>query len=92
MRHRLNPERYLRKECFNQNYGVVRKFAINIENSTIISISEDGTMLCHKIDIQAFYKGARGDYIEPVQVTIPPIILGVSEATFADKIDYGTTA
>jgi hypothetical protein len=37
--------------CFDQDYGVVRKIAINIENTALISASEDGTFLAHKFDL-----------------------------------------
>ena len=39
MRHKYEPPNYLRKHCFDQNYGIVRKLAINIENTAVISTS-----------------------------------------------------
>ena len=59
MRHKYEPPNYLRKYCFDQNYGVVRKIAVNIENTVVISTSEDGTLLVHKIDYQTFMKGVK---------------------------------
>ena len=60
---------------------------MNIQNTALISASEDGTLLCHKFDFQSFKKGVRGDSVEDVQISIPNVILGISEATFGDAID-----
>jgi hypothetical protein len=60
MRHKYEPPNYLRKQCFDQNYGIVKKLAINIENTAVISASEDGTLLVHKIDHGTFMKGVKG--------------------------------
>jgi len=46
-------------------------------------------MLVHKIDYNSFLKGVRGESIEPVQISIPTVILGISVNNFSDKIDYG---
>ena len=54
-----------------------------------MSASEDGTLLVHKIDFPTFMKGVKGQYIEQVQICIPSVILGISAANFADKIDFG---
>jgi hypothetical protein len=43
----------------------------------------------HKFDMSSFVKGARGDEVDPVQVSLPSVILGISGATFSDKIDFG---
>jgi hypothetical protein len=61
LRHKYNPSIYLRKQSFDQNFGVVRKIAMNIENTALLSVSEDGTFLMHKFDMSSFVKGARGD-------------------------------
>lgn len=87
IRNKHNPTYFLRKVCFDQDYGVVRKLAMNIENTALISASEDGTLLCHKFDFESFKKGVRGDGVEDVQISIPNVILGISEATFGDPID-----
>lgn len=89
MRHKYEPPNYLRKQCFDQNYGIVKKIGINIENTAVISASEDGTLLVHKIDHSTFMKGVKGEYIEQVQISIPSVILGISAANFSDKIDFG---
>ena len=47
-------------------------------------------MLVHKFDYETFKKGVRGDLIDEVQVTIPNVILGISEATFSDKFELGS--
>ena len=60
LRHKYEPSNLLRKYCFDQNYGIVKKMALNIENTAIISASEDGTMLVHKFDYSTFIKGAKG--------------------------------
>jgi hypothetical protein len=39
LRHKYEPSNYLRKLCFDQNNGLVRKIAINIENTAIMSTS-----------------------------------------------------
>jgi hypothetical protein len=39
LRHKYEPTNYLRKLCFDQNYGLVKKLAINIENTAIMSTS-----------------------------------------------------
>ena len=44
-------------------------------------------MLCHKLDFESFKKGVRGDSVENIQISIPNVILGISEATFGDPID-----
>ena len=31
----------------------------------------------------------RGDYIDDIQISIPNVILGISEATYSDKVDLG---
>lgn len=59
LRHRYEPTNYLRKYSFDHNYGIVRKLALNIENTALISASEDGTMLVHKFDHATFIKGAK---------------------------------
>ena len=64
IRHKLNPGMYLSRKCFDQDYGIVRKVGLNIENSAIISISNDGTMSTHKLDLPTYIKGVRGDTIE----------------------------
>lgn len=46
-------------------------------------------MITHKFDLPSFIKGVRGDSIEPDSVAIPSVVLGISDATFADKIDIG---
>lgn len=81
----------MRKYCFDQNYGVVKKLAINIENTAIMSISEDGTLLVHKIDYSTFTKGVKGEYIDPIQISHPSVILGISGANFSDKLDFGVS-
>ncbi len=63
MRHKYEPPNYLRKACFDQNYGIVKKLALNIENTAIMSASEDGTILVHKIDHGTFMKGVKGEFI-----------------------------
>lgn len=50
IRNKLNPTYYLKKICFDQDYGVVRKITMNLENTALLSASEDGTLLCHKFD------------------------------------------
>jgi hypothetical protein len=60
MRHKYEPPNYLRKLCFEQNYGTVRKLALNVENTAVMSASEDGTLLVHKIDFPTFMKGVKG--------------------------------
>jgi len=92
MRHKYEPVNYLRKFCFDQNYGVVKKLALNIENTAVMSTSEDGTLLVHKIDFSTFTRGVKGEYIEPGQISIPSVILGISSANFSDKIDFGVEA
>jgi len=59
LRHRYEPPNFLRKHCFDQNYGIVKKVATNIENTAVISASEDGTLLVHKIDYSTFMKGVK---------------------------------
>lgn len=39
MRHKYNPSLYVKKQSFDQNYGLVRKVAINTENTAVIAIS-----------------------------------------------------
>jgi hypothetical protein len=89
MRHKYEPSNYLRKYCFDQNYGIVRKLALNIENTAVISASEDGTLLVHKIDFNTFTRGVKGEYFDASQISIPSVILGISSANFSDKIDFG---
>ena len=89
MRHKYEPANFLRKFCFDQNYGVVKKLAINIENTAFISASEDGTLLVHKIDFSMFTRGVKGEYIDSGNISIPSVILGISSANFSDKIDLG---
>ena len=79
----------MKKKCFDQDYGIVRKLAMNLENSALLSASDDGTLLCHKFDYESFKKGVRGDMIDDVQISIPNVILGISEATYGDKVDLG---
>ena len=50
VRSKLSSLSYLKKKCFDQDYGIVRKITINTENSALLSASEDGTLLCHKFD------------------------------------------
>lgn len=64
----------------------MKKVALNLENSALLSTSEDGTMACFKFDYETFKKGVRGDLIDDGQVTIPNVILGISESTFGDKV------
>lgn len=90
IRHKYNPNIYMKKQSFDQNYGIVRKVAINLENTAILALSEDATMISYKIDFGSFLKGAKGDDVQPVQISMPPMILGISEATFADKIQFTT--
>lgn len=92
MRHKYEPPNYLRKQCFDHNYGIVKKIAMNVENTAVMSASEDGTILVHKIDFPTFMKGVKGEYIEEVQISIPSVILGISAANFAEKIDFGKDA
>lgn len=89
IRNKLNPNNYLKKKCFDQDYGIVKKIAMNLENSALLSASEDGTMLCYKFDYETFKKGVRGDLIDEVQISIPNVILGITETTFSDKIELG---
>jgi hypothetical protein len=63
VRNKLNPTYYLRKICFDQDYGVVRKVGLNIDNTALLSASEDGTFLCHKFDFESFKRGVRGEFI-----------------------------
>lgn len=46
-------------------------------------------MICHKFDYESYKKGTKGDSVENVQISLPSVILGISEATFGDKIDLG---
>ena len=46
-------------------------------------------MISYKFDYETFKKGVRGDLIDEVQITIPNVILGISEATFGDKVELG---
>lgn len=39
IRNKLNPTFYLKKSCFDQDYGVVRKLSLNIENSVLLTCS-----------------------------------------------------
>ena len=78
----------MKKQSFDQNYGITRKVGINLENTAVIAVSEDGTMISYKIDHSSFLKGSKGDTVEKVQVNMPPMILGISEATFADPIQF----
>jgi hypothetical protein len=39
LRHKYNPSIYLRKQSFDQNLGIVRKIAMNIENTSLLSVS-----------------------------------------------------
>lgn len=89
LRHKYDPRIYLRKYSFDQNTGVVKKVALNLENTAIISISEDGTMLTHKFDVAAFHKSVKGGIVDAVQISIPSVILGISPSTFSDKVDFG---
>jgi len=89
MRHKYEPPNYLRKNCFDQNYGIVRKLAVNIENTAVISASEDGTLLVHKIDYPTFMKGVKCEYIDKESINIPSVLLGISSSNFSDKIDFG---
>ena len=59
---------------------------MNLENSALLSASEDGTMITFKFDYESFKKGVKGDEIRQEQVCIPNVILGISEATFGDKV------
>jgi hypothetical protein len=45
-------------------------------------------MISYKIDHSSFLKGSKGDTVEKVQVNMAPMILGISEATFADAIQF----
>jgi hypothetical protein len=45
-------------------------------------------MISYKIDYSSFLKGSKGDSVEKVQISMPPMILGISEATFADQIQF----
>jgi hypothetical protein len=45
-------------------------------------------MISYKIDHSSFIKGSKGGSVDLVQVNFPPVILGISEATFSDKIDF----
>ena len=67
----------------------MKKIGINVENSALLSASEDGTMLAYKFDYETFKKGVKGDLIDEVQVSLPNVILGISESTFSDKFDLG---
>ena len=49
-------------------------------------------MLVHKLDHATFIKGVRGEYIDPVQISIPNVVLGITGANFSDKLDYGAEA
>lgn len=89
LRHKYEPSNYLRKQCFDQNTGIVKKIAMNIENTAVLSTSEDGTLLVHKFDHATFLKGAKGEYIDSIQISIPTVLLGISSANFSDKIDFG---
>ena len=57
-----------------------------------MSVSQDGTLLVHKFDYATFLKGAKGEYIDSVQISIPTVLLGISSANFSDKIDFGKDA
>lgn len=39
IRNKLNPTYYLKKISFDQDYGVVKKLAMNIENSVLLTAS-----------------------------------------------------
>jgi len=39
IRHKYEPNMYMRKQSFDQNYGIVRKVNMNIENTGIVVIS-----------------------------------------------------
>lgn len=88
LRHKYNPNLYVKKQSFDQNYGVTRKVGVNLENTAVIAVAEDGTMISYKIDHSSFLKGSKGDTVEKFQVNLPPMILGISEATFADRIQF----
>lgn len=88
MRHKYNPNLYVKKQSFDQNYGITKKLGINLENTAVVVVGEDGTMISYKIDFSSFLKGSKGDTIEKVQISMPPMILGISEATFSDEIQF----
>lgn len=90
MRHKYSPNLYVKKQSFDQNYGVVRKVGINTENTGVLVVGEDGTMISYKIDFTSFIKASKGDSVESSQVSMPPVILGISEATFADEVQFTT--
>ncbi len=38
LRHKYNPNLYMRKQSFDHNYGITRKIGINLENTALIAI------------------------------------------------------
>jgi hypothetical protein len=53
----------MKQQSFDHNYGIVKKIALNIENSALIALSEDGTMISYKFDYSSFIKGSKGDSV-----------------------------
>ena len=77
LRHKYDANLMMKKQSFDQNYGIVKKIAMNLEKTAILTLSEDGTMISYKIDHSSFLKGSRGDIVDEVQVNYPPVILGI---------------
>lgn len=38
LRHKYNANLYMKKKSFDQNYGITRKVAINLENTAVIVV------------------------------------------------------
>ena len=45
-------------------------------------------MITFKFDYDSFKKGVKGDEVQNHQISIPNVILGISEATFGDKVEF----
>ena len=39
VRHKYDPNMFMKRQSFDHNYGIVRKVAMNIENTAIVVVS-----------------------------------------------------
>jgi hypothetical protein len=93
LRHKFNYDRYMQKDCYDKDYGKVRKVVFNYDRNVIISASEDGTMFIEQYDSASLIKSAKsGEPVVTEAITFPSTINGINEVSFIEGIDLSEPA
>ena len=53
--------------CHDRDYGRTRGVVFNKDKTAILSTSDDATIFCYKVDMEAFKDGCKGGLIKVIK-------------------------